>query len=67
MTQDQVIKKAEVIEKHVCEICGELIEPEDIATYSFPNGPDDFEPLPVHSWCLDEREEQMYRQGEDLL
>ena len=65
MTVDQAVKKAVEDNRHICEICGEKIEPADLATFTSYNGPDDFQDEPVHQYCIDEREEQMYRIGEE--
>lgn len=57
MTENQAIKKAKE-DRYVCEICGELIEPADLATYAMPDGADDFCPEPAHQDCVDKLEEQ---------
>ncbi|MEA2037278.1 MAG: hypothetical protein U9O94_07230 [Nanoarchaeota archaeon] len=65
MTENQATKKVEVEDRHICEICNELIEPQDLATYAMPCGPDDYYAEPAHRWCVDQLEEQMYRLGEE--
>jgi len=58
MTQPELIKK--VSEQYFCEICGEPILPEDMATYAKPDGEDDFCPEPAHQFCIDQLEENAY-------
>ena len=41
--------------REICKFCGESVNPEDLA----------FCEEPVCQVCLDEREEQMYRSGEE--
>jgi hypothetical protein len=63
------VKSATPDERYLCEICGEPINREDLATYAKPDGEDDFCPEPAHQWCLDALEEQMYRGegGDDVI
>lgn len=44
----------------ICEICGEPINPQDLARYAKPDGADDFCPEPAHQACVDGLEESAY-------